>query len=155
MKLWSRSWADGARIPVRHAAGRPDGDGVGISDNVNPHLAWSSGYYEAHMTVPGVLDFYGDWRIGGPFGVIGGFNKDLGFSTSLDLRWAETWQLKLMTGHEGGGVLDVERPLFGVSDEHVASQSELDRTPLDGVARRPVIGVPLLPHAGTGDGPLP
>jgi len=41
MKLWSRSWADGARIPVRHAAGRPDGDGVGISDNVNPHLAWS------------------------------------------------------------------------------------------------------------------
>ena len=48
----------------------------------NPHLAWSSGYYEAHMTVPGVLDFYGDWRIGGPFGVIGGFNKDLGFSTT-------------------------------------------------------------------------
>jgi len=48
----------------------------------NPHLAWSSGYYEAHMTVPGVLDFYGDWRIGGPFGVIGGFNKDLGWSTT-------------------------------------------------------------------------
>ena len=34
------------------------------------------------MTVPGVLDFYGDWRIGGPFGVIGGFNKDLGWSTT-------------------------------------------------------------------------
>jgi acyl-homoserine-lactone acylase len=48
----------------------------------NPHLAWNSGYYEAHMTVPGVLDFYGDWRIGGPFGVIGGFNKDLGWSTT-------------------------------------------------------------------------
>src|SRR5688572_19223942 len=45
----------------------------------NPHLAWTAGYYEGHMTVPGVLDFYGDWRIGGPFGVIGGFNKDLGW----------------------------------------------------------------------------
>jgi acyl-homoserine-lactone acylase len=48
----------------------------------NPHLAWTSGYYEGAMTVPGVLDFYGDFRIGGPFGVIGGFNKDLGWSTT-------------------------------------------------------------------------
>ena len=48
----------------------------------NPHLAWTAGYYEAHMTVPGRLDFYGDFRIGGPFGVIGGFNKDLGWSTT-------------------------------------------------------------------------
>jgi len=48
----------------------------------NPHLAWTSGYYEAHMTVSGVMDFYGDFRIGGPFGVIGGFNKDLGWSTT-------------------------------------------------------------------------
>ena len=48
----------------------------------NPHLAWSAGYYEAHMIVPGALDFYGDFRIGGPFGVVGGFNRDLGFSTT-------------------------------------------------------------------------
>lgn len=48
----------------------------------NPHLQWSAGYYEAHVTVPGVLDFYGDFRIGGPFGVIGGFNRDLGWSTT-------------------------------------------------------------------------
>jgi acyl-homoserine-lactone acylase len=48
----------------------------------NPHLAWTAGYYEAHVTVPGVLDFYGDFRVGGPFGVIGGFNKDLGWSTT-------------------------------------------------------------------------
>ena len=48
----------------------------------NPHLNWNAGYYEAHMTVPGVIDFYGDFRIGGPFAVIGGFNKDLGFSTT-------------------------------------------------------------------------
>lgn len=48
----------------------------------NPHLQWTAGYYEAHMTVPGVIDFYGDFRIGGPFTVIGGFNKDLGWSTT-------------------------------------------------------------------------
>ncbi|MDF1504309.1 penicillin acylase family protein [Roseisolibacter sp. H3M3-2] len=48
----------------------------------NPHLAWTAGYYEAHVTVPGVLDFYGDFRVGGPFGVIGGFNRDLGWSTT-------------------------------------------------------------------------
>ena len=48
----------------------------------NPHLVWTAGYYEAHVTVPGVLDFYGDLRIGGPFGVIGGFNHDLGWSTT-------------------------------------------------------------------------
>ncbi len=48
----------------------------------NPHLAWDAGYYEAHATVPGVLDFYGDFRIGGPFAVIGGFNRDLGWSTT-------------------------------------------------------------------------
>jgi acyl-homoserine-lactone acylase len=48
----------------------------------NPHLQWDAGYYEAHATVPGVLDFYGDFRIGGPFTVIGGFNRDLGWATT-------------------------------------------------------------------------
>lgn len=48
----------------------------------NPHLQWSAGYYEAHVTVPGVIDFYGDFRVGGPFTVIGGFNRYLGFSTT-------------------------------------------------------------------------
>ena len=48
----------------------------------NPHLSWTAGYYEAHMTIPGVMDFYGDFRIGGPFGVIGGFSRDLGWSTT-------------------------------------------------------------------------
>lgn len=48
----------------------------------NPHLNWSAGYYEAHLTVPGVIDFYGDFRIGGPFTVIGGFNRYLGWSTT-------------------------------------------------------------------------
>jgi acyl-homoserine-lactone acylase len=48
----------------------------------NPHLAWTAGYYEAQITVPGVMDFYGDFRIGGPFNQVGGFNRYLGFSTT-------------------------------------------------------------------------
>lgn len=48
----------------------------------NPHLNWNAGYYEAHLVVPGKLDFYGDLRIGGPFAVIGGFNRDLGWATT-------------------------------------------------------------------------
>ncbi len=48
----------------------------------NPHLGWTSGYYEAHVAVPGVLDFYGDFRVGGPFTVVGGFNRDLGWATT-------------------------------------------------------------------------
>jgi acyl-homoserine-lactone acylase len=48
----------------------------------NPHLQWNAGYYEAHVTVPGRLDYYGDFRVGSPFSVVGGFNRDLGFATT-------------------------------------------------------------------------
>ena len=32
--------------------------------------------------MPGVVDFYGDFRIGGPLIVIGGFNRHLGWATT-------------------------------------------------------------------------
>lgn len=48
----------------------------------NPHLSWDAGYYEAHLTIPGTIDFYGDFRIGSPIGIIGGFNARLGWSTT-------------------------------------------------------------------------
>jgi acyl-homoserine-lactone acylase len=48
----------------------------------NPHLAWNAGYYEAHVTLPGQLDYYGDFRIGSAFAVIGGFNANLGWATT-------------------------------------------------------------------------
>jgi acyl-homoserine-lactone acylase len=48
----------------------------------NPHLSWNAGYWEAHVVVPGRLDFYGDFRIGGPIGIVGGFNQHLGFATT-------------------------------------------------------------------------
>jgi Raf kinase inhibitor-like YbhB/YbcL family protein len=42
MKLWSDSWTNGDRIGAQYAAGRlDDKNGVGFSDNINPHLAWS------------------------------------------------------------------------------------------------------------------
>ena len=42
MKVWSDSFADGAAIPVEFAFGRIDPAAhVALSDNRNPHLAWS------------------------------------------------------------------------------------------------------------------
>jgi len=48
----------------------------------NPHLSWDAGYYEAHITVPGVIDFYGDFRIGQLLYFNGGFNAHLGWATT-------------------------------------------------------------------------
>lgn len=68
----------------------------------NPHLSWEAGYYEAHLRVPDLLDFYGDFRVGGLFGIIGGFNPWLGWSTTnnrpdLD----EIYALDLIPGQSG------------------------------------------------------
>jgi len=48
----------------------------------NPHLSWSAGYYEAQLSVEDTLNFYGDFRIGGLFAIIGGFNQHLGWATT-------------------------------------------------------------------------
>jgi acyl-homoserine-lactone acylase len=52
----------------------------------NPHLGWEPGwdnrYYEAHITIPGVINFYGDFRIGFPLYFNGGFNQFLGWATT-------------------------------------------------------------------------
>ncbi|MCG6956982.1 MAG: penicillin acylase family protein [Gemmatimonadetes bacterium] len=68
----SNAWAFGG---TRTVSGRP----ILLR---NPHLSWTAGYYEAQARVPGKLDFYGDFRIGGPFGIIGGFNRHLGWATT-------------------------------------------------------------------------
>jgi acyl-homoserine-lactone acylase len=44
----------------------------------NPHLAWRVRYWEAHVTVPRTLDFYGSTLIGYPW-LRAGFNADLGY----------------------------------------------------------------------------
>jgi acyl-homoserine-lactone acylase len=48
----------------------------------NPHLSWDAGYYEAQITVPGVIDFYGDFRVGHTLYFNGGFNEQLGWATT-------------------------------------------------------------------------
>ncbi len=44
----------------------------------NPHLRWSSLYWEAHITVPGRINFYGSTLIGLPT-LRAGFNESLGY----------------------------------------------------------------------------
>ncbi|HJS47648.1 MAG TPA: penicillin acylase family protein, partial [Gemmatimonadales bacterium] len=52
----------------------------------NPHLSWRDfwygNYYEAHITVPGKVNFYGDFRVGFPLYFNGGFNDNLGWATT-------------------------------------------------------------------------
>lgn len=47
----------------------------------NPHLNWSSLYWEAHVRVPGRIDFYGSTLAGIPV-LRAGFNDRLGFVTT-------------------------------------------------------------------------
>jgi len=73
----------------------------------NPHLVWGrdepllsrllgSTYYEAHVRVPEVLEFYGDFRIGGAFGIIGGFNQFLGWATTNNYpRYSQVYALEV------------------------------------------------------------
>jgi len=51
----------------------------------NPHQAWSkvATYYEAHLTVPGKLNFYGSTFIGRPV-LTTGFNEYLGWSHTVN-----------------------------------------------------------------------
>jgi len=86
----------------------------------NPHLTWGrnatlltrllgSTYYEAHVRVPGVLEFYGDFRIGGAFGIIGGFNRYLGWATTNNYpRYSQVYALAAHPALENHAVLDGE-----------------------------------------------
>ena len=47
----------------------------------NPHLSWASLYWEAHVRVPGRIDFYGSTLAGIPV-LRAGFNDRLGFVTT-------------------------------------------------------------------------
>lgn len=51
----------------------------------NPHQPWSkvATYYEAHLTVPGEIDFYGSTFIGRPV-LTTGFNRHLGWSHTVN-----------------------------------------------------------------------
>ncbi|HSH46313.1 MAG TPA: penicillin acylase family protein, partial [Longimicrobiales bacterium] len=74
-----RGWEPGSNVWALAPERTASGNAVLVR---NPHLSWTSGYYEGHLKVPGEVEFYGDFRIGGPFGVIGGWNRHLGWSTT-------------------------------------------------------------------------
>lgn len=127
----------------------------------NPHLQWNAGYYEAHMTVPGVIDFYGDFRIGGPFAVIGGFNRDLGFSTTnneqdLDQFYAlDADPAKPDHYLFDGGSLPLKRELvaaqFRNGDSISSETREFWSTPLGPVVHRANGKIYIMKYAGDGE----
>jgi acyl-homoserine-lactone acylase len=49
----------------------------------NPHLRWSSLYWEAQVTVPGVVDFFGNTLAGNPM-LWAGFNENLGWANTVN-----------------------------------------------------------------------
>jgi acyl-homoserine-lactone acylase len=73
----------------------------------NPHLSWEAGYYEAHVRIPGQIDFYGDFRIGGAFGIIGGFNRHLGWATTNNSpRYSQVYALAVDPSDDTRFLLD-------------------------------------------------
>jgi acyl-homoserine-lactone acylase len=127
----------------------------------NPHLAWDAGYYEAHASVPGILEFYGDFRVGGPFTVIGGFNRDLGWATTNNSAPQDAiYALDVAPGRVDHVLLDgtavpVERELVTVEYRNGPGYSsetrEGWRTPLGPVIHRGDGKVYVLKSAGDGE----
>jgi acyl-homoserine-lactone acylase len=127
----------------------------------NPHLNWNSGYYEAQMTIPGSLDFYGDFRIGSPFGVVGGFNKYLGWSTTNNAPLlSQIYSLDVDSSRVDHYMLDgasipLERQLttveFRNGNGYSSETRETFRTSLGPVIYRGNGKVYILRSAGDGD----
>lgn len=49
----------------------------------NPHQAWAALYYEAHVTVPGKINFFGGTFVGRPV-LTSGFNEHLGWTHTVN-----------------------------------------------------------------------
>ncbi len=49
----------------------------------NPHQSWAALYWEAHITVPGKINFYGSTFVGSPV-LTSGFNERLGWSHTVN-----------------------------------------------------------------------
>ena len=127
----------------------------------NPHLQWNAGYYEGQMSVPGVVEYYGDFRIGGPFGVIGGFNRDLGWSTTNNApELSQIYALDVDSARVDhylmdGASLPLDRELVTVQFKNgngISSETrEIWRTPLGPVIYRGNGKIYVAKVAGDGD----
>ena len=93
----SNAWAlDGTRTA--------SGDAILLR---NPHLSWEAGYYEAHVQIRGDMEFYGDFRIGGAFGIIGGCNRHLGGATTNNSpSYSQVYAVQLHPSRDGHLLLD-------------------------------------------------
>ena len=74
------------------------------------------------------------------------------FAWRRELRPASLTCMHALLGDEVRDVLDVDDPLASIPAEHLATQAELDRAPLDRCAGGIVIRVPLQPHRGIRNG---
>jgi acyl-homoserine-lactone acylase len=128
----------------------------------NPHLAWTAGYYEAHVTVPNVLDFYGDFRIGGPLIVIGGFNRHLGWATT-NSNSGDTTEIYALASDPktpdrytfDGASLPLKKDIVTVmvkeGDGLVPETREIASTPLGPVIHRTADAIYVARTAGDGE----
>jgi acyl-homoserine-lactone acylase len=72
----------------------------------NPHLNWSSLYWEAHVTVPGVIDFFGNTLAGYPV-LWAGFNETLGWANTVSAAdLDDIYRLSMDPVHADGYMFD-------------------------------------------------
>ena len=96
--------ADGANAWALDGTRTASGDAILLR---NPHLSWEAGYYEAHVQIRGDMEFYGDFRIGGAFGIIGGFNRHLGWATTNNSpSYSQVYAVQLHPSRDGHLLLD-------------------------------------------------
>jgi acyl-homoserine-lactone acylase len=131
----------------------------------NPHLSWRPGwdtrYYEMQITVPGVIDFYGDFRIGYPLYFNGGFNAYLGWAaTNNNAQREEFYALALDSARPGhyrfdGGSVPIEQVPVTVewkSGDTLTTETRVfERTPLGPVVARDAHSVYVVRSADWGE----
>ncbi len=113
----------------------------------NPHQPWApvSTYYEAHLIVPGKMNFYGSTFVGRPV-LTSGWNEQLGWSHTVnDPDLEEIYELKLQPGHTDhylfdGSSLPLEREdvtvEYTLGDKRKMSMHTFWHTPLGPVIHR-------------------
>jgi len=112
----------------------------------NPHLSWSSLYWEAHVTIPGRVNFYGSTLVGIPV-LRAGFSERLGYvQTNNDPDLEDIYALPLAPGRTNAYVHEervrpIERRRITIEvvqpDGSVAADvREFEETPLGPVIHR-------------------
>jgi acyl-homoserine-lactone acylase len=93
----------------------------------NPHLNWSSRYWEAHVTVPGKVNFFGSTLPGLPV-LRAGFNEHLGFvQTNNAPDMADVYALKLDAANAAQYIFD-GKPMPLTKREVAAEIKNVDGT---------------------------